>query len=78
MSEPPARKKPSSVPALHAFVPREAPLPTTMEDLGREIRQTRRLLEEHLQHDREDRAATAKRQEAIMTMLADIIGRLPA
>ncbi len=50
----------------------------TMADVVRETRSTRRLLEQHLANDRADRAAASLRQDAIMGLLKEILGRLPA
>lgn len=77
-------KRPSDS-TLRAFVTRAPqtasypppPTPATLEDVLRETRATRRLLEEHLTHDREERAQHALRQQAIMDILRDILTRLP-
>jgi len=56
---------------------RESPTKADLHAVYTEARQTRRLLEEHLAHDREDRRATNQRLEGIMGLLGEILGRLP-
>ncbi len=43
-----------------------------------ETRATRSLLVRHMTEEATERAARAKRDEAVMGMLGDILGRLPA
>ncbi len=73
-------RKPSR-PGMLAYVPSLPPPPTaspaTLDDVLREVRSTRRLLEVHLDDDRVERQRQARRQEAIMDMLKDILVRLP-
>ena len=76
-------RKPSN-PALRAYVtapatslPIPAPESASLDDVLREVRSTRRLLEAHLDDDRVERQRQARRQEAIMDMLKDILVRLP-
>ncbi len=55
----------------------ESPTKEDLKAVYNESRQTRRLLEEHLAHDREDRLATNRRLDGIMGLLGEILGRLP-
>lgn len=56
---------------------RESPTKADLHTVFAEARQTRRLLEEHLAHDREDRARTNQRLEGIMSLLGEVLARLP-
>lgn len=59
------------------FPPHVRPVPSTLEDVIREQTQTRRLLEEHIKHSIEERKAAKLRDDAIMSMLKDLITRVP-
>lgn len=57
---------------------RESPTKEDVHAVYTEARQTRRLLEEHLAHDRADRVVTNQRLEGIMALLGEVLARLPA
>ncbi len=57
---------------------REAPTKRDVQECYREARQARRLLEEHLKNEHEDRRATNQRLDGIMGLLGEVLSRLPA
>lgn len=49
----------------------------TIEDLAHETMALRRLFDLHLQETQADRRIAQQRHDALMSILADLIGRLP-
>lgn len=88
---PPPKRSPSVLETLlEDTTARLAALSTSFDTLAKETatkeqvqevylqgRRTARLLEEHLRSERAERVETRTRHDAIMTMLADILARLP-
>lgn len=62
--------------ALAAVRPSPIPIPTT-EDLAREIRAVRNLLDLHVREHESDRRIAQTRHEAVMGILKDLLTRLP-
>lgn len=55
----------------------DAPSRAQLQEVYLEARSARRLLEQHIRNDVDERRAAAIRHDAVMSMMGDILARLP-
>lgn len=62
---------------MAAVTPIDPPLPTTFEELVREVRAVRKLLDAHVAGEIVERRNAENRHGALLDLLGDLIARLP-